>query len=105
MKYTLTMLLSLALFSACNDMAKQVDDQKKISTDLVKNNKTLNANSETIGMPIISFEKEEHDFGTLIDGEKVTYSFRFQNTGDAPLIISEAKEVVDVPYLTTPKNQ
>ena len=34
-------------------------------------------------MPIISFEKEEHDFGTLIDGEKVTYSFRFQNTSDA----------------------
>lgn len=91
MKYTLTMLLSLALFSACNDMAKQVDDPKKISTDLVKNNKTLNANTETIGMPIISFEKEEHDFGNLIDGEKVTYSFRFQNTGDAPLIISEAK--------------
>ena len=29
MKYTLTMLLSLALFSACNDMAKQVDDQKE----------------------------------------------------------------------------
>ena len=28
---------------------------------------------------------------TLVDGEKVAYSFVFTNTGDAPLIISNAK--------------
>ena len=43
------------------------------------------------GMPAFTFDKEEHDFGILIDGEKVTYSFRFTNSGDAPLIISNAK--------------
>jgi hypothetical protein len=36
----------------------------------------------------ISFEKEIHDFGRLISGERVTYAFRFTNTGNAPLLIS-----------------
>ena len=27
----------------------------------------------------------------MIDGEKVTYSFQFTNSGEAPLIISDAK--------------
>lgn len=37
------------------------------------------------------FEKYEHDFGMLQDGEKVTYIFNFVNTGSNPLIISNAK--------------
>ena len=38
-----------------------------------------------------NFEKDLHDFGQLIDGEKVSYSFKFTNSGNAPLIISNAK--------------
>ena len=38
---------------------------------------------------VIKFEKEEHDFGTLLQGEVVSYSFHFTNTGNAPLLISE----------------
>ena len=33
--------------------------------------------------------KEEHDFGSLLQGEVVSYSFHFTNTGNAPLIISQ----------------
>jgi hypothetical protein len=36
----------------------------------------------------ISFEKDVHDFGKLINGERVTYAFRFTNTGNAPLLIT-----------------
>ncbi len=31
-----------------------------------------------------------YDFGKVVDGEKVTYNYRFKNTGAKPLIISSA---------------
>lgn len=37
--------------------------------------------------PEVSFDKMEYDFGKIFSGEKVTYSFKFTNTGEGPLII------------------
>ena len=84
-------ILLLVLAASCGDMTKKVDGNEQLSTDLVTISKTAEVGAEEEGMPAFTFEKEEHDFGTLIDGEKVTYSFRFTNSGDAPLIISNAK--------------
>ena len=39
----------------------------------------------------ISFEKEIHDFGTFEQHGNGLYEFKFTNTGDAPLIISNSK--------------
>jgi hypothetical protein len=39
----------------------------------------------------IKFDKEEYDWGKVMDGEKVTHVFKFKNTGNEPLIISNAK--------------
>ena len=36
------------------------------------------------------FEKEVHDFGEIVEGEKVSYSFKFTNTGKSDLIVSNA---------------
>ncbi|MGB5980354.1 MAG: DUF1573 domain-containing protein [Cyclobacteriaceae bacterium] len=41
-------------------------------------------------LPAISFEKEEHDFGTINEGDVVEHTFAFTNTGEKPLIISNA---------------
>ena len=41
--------------------------------------------------PELTFEKQEHDFGTIKQGDKVTYEFKFKNTGQADLLISDAK--------------
>jgi len=42
--------------------------------------------------PEIEFEKEIHDFGEIPeDGGKVTYSFRFKNTGGQPLVVHNVK--------------
>ncbi|MCC7051111.1 MAG: DUF1573 domain-containing protein [Bacteroidia bacterium] len=40
--------------------------------------------------PEFKFEKEEYNFGTIKQGESVTYEFKFTNTGKDPLIITEA---------------
>ena len=39
---------------------------------------------------VIKFEKDEHNFGTIKQGDKVEYTFQFTNTGKEPLIITEA---------------
>jgi hypothetical protein len=42
-------------------------------------------------LPAMQFEKTDHDFGTINEGDKVTYTYKLKNTGDAPLIIQGAK--------------
>ncbi len=39
----------------------------------------------------IQFDKTEHDFGKIRAGEKVTYRFKFRNTGALPLQITDVK--------------
>lgn len=41
--------------------------------------------------PKIEFTKETHDYGTVKYGADGTCTFEFKNTGNAPLIISNAK--------------
>ena len=42
-------------------------------------------------LPAFQFDQTEHDFGTINEGQKVIHVYKFKNTGDAPLIIQEAK--------------
>jgi len=42
-------------------------------------------------LPIIEFEKMEHDFGSVPEGQKVSYTYKLKNTGSAPLIIQSAQ--------------
>jgi len=41
--------------------------------------------------PVISFDKNTYDFGDLVQGEQVTYTYKFRNTGKSMLIVSDAK--------------
>lgn len=41
--------------------------------------------------PEIKFEVEEYNYGTIKQGDKVTYDFVFTNTGKEPLIITAAQ--------------
>ncbi len=43
--------------------------------------------------PIPSFEwtKTEHDFGTINESDVVTYTYKFKNTGESPLIIESVR--------------
>lgn len=41
------------------------------------------------GTPQISFDVYEHNFGTIAQGEKVSYTFNFRNIGDGALQIND----------------
>lgn len=40
---------------------------------------------------VIEFKETDFDFGPIEQGETVSYVFKFTNTGDVPLLITEAK--------------
>jgi len=56
--------------------------------------------STSIQGPVIQWEKPSHDFGDIFQGEKVEYSFKFSNTGDQPLVITNVEVTCGC---TTPK--
>lgn len=41
--------------------------------------------------PQFAFEKEEHSFGEIERGDSKSHKFKFENSGDARLIISDVK--------------
>ncbi len=81
-----------ALLSACG--GNPTSDSENIDSAVVNNPATAENSegvSDEVAIPVFTFEKEAHDFGTIIQGEKVAYSFKFKNTGDGDLIITSAK--------------
>jgi len=42
-------------------------------------------------LPIIEFNTTDHDFGTVTEGQKVSFTYNVKNTGQAPLIIQNAQ--------------
>ncbi|MCK9269113.1 MAG: DUF1573 domain-containing protein [Bacteroidales bacterium] len=79
----------------------QQDD--RLPADLVNNPRSASGDSTKIKTPVIHFDKAEHDFGKVIQGEKVTYAFRFDNRGKADLLITSVSSSCGcaVPAYTT----
>jgi hypothetical protein len=42
-------------------------------------------------LPTVDFERVDHDFGTIKEGQKVVYTYKFKNNGEAPLIIQSVQ--------------
>ena len=51
---------------------------------------TVTSAVDTKNMPDFKFEVEEYNFGTIKQGESVTYEYVFTNVGKEPLIITNA---------------
>ncbi len=80
--FIVTLLIIFALSSCGNH-------EKTLSTDIVDNPKSANS-SNSENAPKIEFENSEHDFGNTMQGERLSYAFKFTNVGKKDLIISQA---------------
>jgi hypothetical protein len=76
----------LLLALACGNSS---DEGSKLPSDIVNNPSSASDNSSDNGVAVLEFEKSMHDFGRIIQGEKVTYAFKFKNKGTGNLIISD----------------
>jgi hypothetical protein len=83
------LLSSALLLTSC----KQEEKNTGVSTDIINVPVTASGpNQAEVGAsPVITFKEEKHDFGKIMQGEKVTYSFVFKNTGGSDLVISSAQ--------------
>lgn len=95
---------SLSILLACSSCGStqgpEAPKDATLSTDLIANPKTAatpvttsaSTEGEAIGeTPIMTFDRDKWDFGSIIQGESVEYNFRFTNTGKTNLVITNAK--------------
>jgi hypothetical protein len=75
-KLFLAILVASAL-TACNQATK-VDTT------------TTTVTAGATNAPAMKFDNESYDFGKIKQGDKVSYVFKFVNTGKSPLIITNA---------------
>lgn len=103
---TIALSIMVVIMSACNnsDMEKRVTNLERRVAGLENSGVTTTAtevqpvSTSTVAseaeakgpFPEFSFEKEEHDFGTIKEGDVVNHIFKFTNTGEAPLVIQSA---------------
>ena len=78
------LVLTLIFLFSCRS-----GDQGLLSSDVVNNPNSAKGKSDLSSLPSIKFEEEVHDFGKIIEGETVSYSFKFTNTGKSDLIIAD----------------
>ena len=101
--------MSIRLFSLLVGMTLMLaacggrgDDQ--VDTSLVHNPNSAQGYNDKEKMPIIKFDKEMHDFGVLASGENISYSFKFTNTGNADLIITNCEATCGCTVADYPRN-
>lgn len=86
-------LTSMLVISCGSDQKKnEKNGEVIVSPDIVNNPETANGEiTDKTGVPKFDFEEITFDLGTVQSGESVTHEFKFKNSGDKDLIISQAK--------------
>ena len=82
-------ILIFLFFTVFTGVSCDSNSEKKIPGDVVFNPASADNPTDKEGLPEITFETTEHDFGKVIRGEIVVYSFKFENTGNSELLISD----------------
>jgi len=91
-------VITITVFVSCRN-----GEQMK-TTDVVNNPNTANGDVDLDDLPVFEFESDIHDFGRIGQGEKVSFVFKFKNSGKRDLIISGQKATCGCTVADYPKN-
>ena len=92
-------LILFGAFISCQESAA-----KKINATAPAETTQVSSSKSTLDGPVMTFNKTNHDFGTINEGDKVTIEFSFTNTGNADLIIVDARGSCGCTVPKYPKN-
>lgn len=85
MKKLLVIIVALSMtFTSCDSFTRE-----KIKSENTAIAAKIDTDAKKI--PVMNFDVSEHDFGTIKEGTIVEHTFSFTNTGNAPLLIINAK--------------
>ena len=76
--------LCLIAFTSCKDNAAKKIEEGNVEAAAVRD-------ASASKFPIIEFDKKEHDFGEIEAKTPVETIFKYKNTGDGPLVITDIK--------------
>ncbi|MFH0864712.1 MAG: DUF1573 domain-containing protein [Bacteroidota bacterium] len=101
------LVIMVVAIAGCSGSTQESDNT--ITSDALKNPNTADGTADSSNLPRFEFDEEIHDFGRIIQGEKVSYSFKFKNSGKSDLVISDAKgscgcTIADFPKKPIPPN-
>jgi hypothetical protein len=91
MKKSIFIVALVAAFSFTSCKENATDKVNEENAEMTSSESAENTTEDTGSYPVMTFDKREHDFGTIAQGTNVEHLFTFTNTGEAPLIVSEAK--------------
>lgn len=80
----ISVMLGMLFLVSCNHQGNNPS-----AGELVKNPVSLSGNADAGQMPVIQFDQTMHDFGRVLAGEKISYSFKFRNIGKSDLLIAK----------------
>lgn len=98
------LIIAIILAPACRDKdaekriaqleSRIAELEKSGGGDAVPATTTGSATPETKPegpLPTMEFETTYHDFGNIKEGDEVEYTYKFKNSGEAPLVIQSAQ--------------
>ncbi|MCH9660902.1 MAG: DUF1573 domain-containing protein [Bacteroidetes bacterium] len=86
MKKSILLLAAVAMisFTSCKDNAADKVSEENVAA-------AAERDADAGKMPVMTFTETEFDFGTIEQGTPQEHVFKFTNTGDADLVIVDAK--------------
>lgn len=82
----------------------QLSPEESNNADIIRNPISANAVEDTVNVAKMTFDHQEFDFGTIIEGEIIEHDYTFTNTGKVPLVITSTRSTCGCTVPEHPKD-
>ena len=82
--FLIVAVLSVFIFTSCKENAADKVNEENVTA-------AADRDAKAGELPVMTFDESEFDFGEIEGGTAVEHIFKFTNTGNAPLVIVDAK--------------